>query len=355
MGPKPVTKDDYMYFIGIDVSRKTFHFHVADESGRRVTAAKRDNHPKEFRELVKPYAVSGVKVAIEVGNICFAASRAMRDEGAEVVVVNTYRNFLIRESMQKTDRLDAKQLCEQLRLGQLPKHPVFIPPPEAEVLRHMMQSRAKLVSKRTALSNEVTRIADQNGVYLAKSALNRKAGWDALRLQASAWEENARALIELRFRIFLCVQTELEAIEWRIIEHLEKNFQEDLRLLETIYGLGQITAATFLAYVVDVNRFESARELCRYVGLAPLVRESGNHREPGRITKQGNPLLRSYLTQVAIHVRRLPPEAPLRQWYEALVKRRGWRKARIALARKITSIAYGVLKHRRPFDPRLAR
>ena len=342
-----------MHFIGIDVSRKTFHFFISDETGRRVAAAKRDNSLKEFRDLVTPYTSSGVKVAIEVGNVCFAASRAMREEGAEVVAINTYQNYLIHQSMQKTDRLDAKQLCEQLRLGQLPKHPVFIPPPEAEVLRHMVQTRAKLVSKRTALSNEVTRIADQNGVYLTKSALNRKAGWDALRLEASAWDESPRALVDLRFRIFLCVQEELHAIEWRIAEHVEKHFQTEVRLLETIYGLGQITAATFLAYVVDVNRFESARELCRYVGLAPLVRESGNHREPGRITKQGNPLLRSYLTQVAIHVRRLPPEAPLRQWYEGIVKRRGWRKARIALARKITSIAYGVLKHRRPFDRQL--
>lgn len=344
-----------MHFIGIDVSRQTFHYFIADESGRRVGAAKKNNDLNEFRELVRPYAASGVKVAIEVGNICFSASRAMRAEGAEVAVVNTYRNFLIRESMQKTDQLDAKQLCEQLRLGQLPKHPVFIPPPEAEALRHMVQSRAKLVSKRTALSNEATRIADQNGVYLSKSALNRQAGWDALRLQASAWQENARALVELRYRIFLCVQQELDAIEWRITEHLEKHFQEEVRLLETIYGLGQITAATFLAYVVNVDRFGSARELCRYVGLAPLVRQSGNYQEPGRITKQGNPLLRSYLTQVAIHVRRLPESAPLRQWYEAIVKRRGWKKARIALARKITAIAYGVLKHRRPFESQLVR
>ena len=67
----------------------------------------------------------------------------------------------------------------------------------------------------------------------------------------------------------------------------------------------------------------------------------------------GNSLLRGYLTQVAVAVlrSRCTDALPLQFWYERLRKKKGWRTARVALARKMTAIAFGVLKTNRPFDP----
>ncbi len=340
-----------MYFIGIDVSRKTFHFFVSDSLGKRVTSGKLANEENAFVQLVSQYAADGVLVAIEVGNITFGMARAMRLAGAEVRVVNTYQNALIRKSMQKTDALDAKQLCEQLRLGQLPKHPVYIPTLEAEELRLLISSRAHLVRKRTAISNEMTRLADQHGVYLAKSALSREGGWDQLKLVQGSWSQLHKDFLETQYQMFSVLHTKIQSYDWMIVERVEIQHGEEMRLLDTIFGMGQTTIATFLAYVFPIDRFKNAREVCRYVGLSPAIRQSGDSKEPSRITKQGNALLRSYLTQTAIHVRRLTTDHPLRRWHDAVVKRRGWKKARVALGRKMVSIAFGVLKHRKPFDP----
>ena len=107
-----------------------------------------------------------------------------------------------------------------------------------------------------------------------------------------------------------------------------------------------------IGQVEDISRFHSARELCRYVGLTCAVRQSGKTMHMGHINKCGNGRLRGYMTQAALHLlRHAQSDDPLVKWYMQVKSRRGWRKARVALARKLVAVCYGILKHRTPYDP----
>jgi transposase len=145
------------------------------------------------------------------------------------------------------------------------------------------------------------------------------------------------------------------------IAEIEKGMQDlidqhpDLRqkrdLLISIPGIGDITAANFIAEVPDVNRFESAAQLAAYAGLTPRHHQSGSsiHRS-GHLGKTGNKHLRSALFLPAITAMRFNP---ILRSLVARLETRGKSRMTIvgAAMRKLAHLAYGVLKHQRPFDP----
>lgn len=339
-----------MYFIGIDLSRTTFHYYVCDQAGQRVASgAKQELTEATLIALCERFPES--QIALEAGPATFRFARALTKAGASVFVVNTRTNYLIRQSMQKTDARDAKMLCEQLRQGKLPEISVYVPSAEVEELRNLIAFRATLVSERSATSIRGMGLAARNEVYLKGGTLTSKQGWQNTALLATKWPAAQSAMFQFQHANFLALEAQINALEWKIVESVEQLFPEQARLLESIPGVGQLSMAVLLAYIVDIKRFQDVRQLCSYVGLAPAIRDSGQHKSKLGISKAGNPLLRSYLTQAALAIRRLPEEHPLRAWYASVLSRRGWQKARIALARKLVAIVFGVLKKQRPFDP----
>ena len=345
-----------MRYAGIDVQKGQSHFYIQDDLGKKIEGGLADTDPQAFSDLVSRHrGDEGISVVMETGNLSFILARAMKEAGAEVFIVDPYQNALIARSRKKTDRLDARQLSEQGRLGILPPHSVYVPSDKAEDLRRLVSARARLVKERTALSNRAIRVADRNQHPVKRSSLSWGAAWRLLEAASANWSEVDRLLIRQYARDAARLREQIKELEEMIERLLERDFGRECRLLMTIPGIGPITAAALIAQVEDVKRFGSARQLCGYLGLAPSVRRSGKMVMDGRITKKGNGRLRGYLTQAALHcLRSMGPRDPLRLWYESVRKRRGWKKARVALARKLASIAYGVLVHGRAYDPAYA-
>lgn len=339
-----------MYFIGIDLSRTTYHYYVCDEGGKRVVSGgKQELTVESLVGLCERFP--GARIALEAGPATFRFARALEKAGASVFVVNTRTNYLIRQSMQKTDARDAKMLCEQLRQGKLPEVSVYVPSAEVEELRNLISFRATLVAERVAATIRAKGLAARNEVYLKAGTLTSKQGWQTTAILAAHWPAAQAAMFQFQYANFLSLEAQINALEWKIIESVEQLFPEQARLLESIPGVGQLSMAVLLAYIVDIKRFQNSRHLCSYVGLAPAIRDSGQHKSKLGISKAGNPLLRAYLTQAALAIRKLPEDHPLTKWYSSVLSRNGWQKARIALARKLVAIVFGVLKKRRPFDP----
>ena len=149
-----------MRYLGIDIQKKQSHFHIQDEKGKKIVGGTVLTRPDCFAALARKYDDGeGLRVALETGNLTFPVARALAKAGADVFVVDPYQNALIARSTKKTDRLDAKQLCQQRRLGMLPPDRVYVPSVQAEDLRRLMSARARLIKERTALSNRAVRLA----------------------------------------------------------------------------------------------------------------------------------------------------------------------------------------------------
>jgi transposase len=149
------------------------------------------------------------------------------------------------------------------------------------------------------------------------------------------------------------------------LDHQVKSLQQDIQsfihrhpdlkrqrdLLTSIPGVGILTAARFLAEVPDISVFDSARQLAAYAGLTPGRCDSGSSvHKPSHLVKTGNSALRRDLYFPAIVAKQ---HNPILQQFSLRLAARGLPPKAIvaAIMRKLLHIAFGILKHQRPFDP----
>lgn len=118
-------------------------------------------------------------------------------------------------------------------------------------------------------------------------------------------------------------------------------FPEVETLLE-IYGIGLYTALVIVGELGEVHRFRSAKQVGAYAGLATRVHQSGDHCYHGSITREGSPLLRWVLVEVALHVTAV--DQSLKNFYARIRKRSSAKRARVAVARKLAEICWKRLR-----------
>jgi transposase len=130
---------------------------------------------------------------------------------------------------------------------------------------------------------------------------------------------------------------------------------EDIELLKTIPGFGEVSSKTVFAAISTIKRFKRAKQLTSYCGLVPTVRSSGERADYGHITREGRSEVRQIAVQSAHAVLRCKTieSFPLRKWHARVAKRRGFKTAIVGLVRKLIEIAFYVLRDRRAFDLRL--
>jgi len=124
---------------------------------------------------------------------------------------------------------------------------------------------------------------------------------------------------------------------------------EICRLLETLPGVGKILAVTIRYEIDDIGRFLSAQKLCSYAGLVPSTYSSGGKTYQGKITKQGNRWLRWAMIEAAQQASRIDP------WLAEVfqrIEKKGKKKARVAVARKLLGVVYRVWNEKRPYEKR---
>ena len=170
------------------------------------------------------------------------------------------------------------------------------------------------------------------------------------RLQSGIQSKSVLADIENHITF---LNKQIASIEQRIRDLFDQHpdLREQRDLLTSIPGIGDTTAANFIAEVPDVTRFKSANQLAAYAGLTPRKHDSGSsvHRR-GRLVKTGNKRFRTALFMPALIAMRYNPIV------QALVERmqeNGKNQMTIvgAVMRKLVHLAYGVLKTGKPFDP----
>jgi transposase len=336
-------------YCGIDLAGLSSYVYITDKRGEKLHSGFVETSKESFAKLLKPYMRFGMKVAIEAGNQTAWVYETLVKLGAKVTVVNPTKVKLIAESRRKTDKVDAKVLCELLRLDGLP-NPVHMPGPEMRALRGLLAGRRQLVSMRTKCCNVVRGMLRQEGFTLPPRALSTARVWQTLAL--TKFEQTHLIWIVAAF--YIVFEALSRAISW-LDSELAKREKSDPRVarLKTIPKVGRIASLTFLAAVDDVGRFSSARKLVSYAGLAPTVRSSGEQTQYGPITREGRGELRAVWLQIAHLVAHDTKRAtqPLRTWYNRIARKRGPKTALVALTRRLLVIAYHMLSDGTDYDP----
>lgn len=312
--------------LGIDVSKGKFDVALrwADGRGRSRVFANGEAGFKQLRAWLEKLGVGTVHACLEsTGTYGLALAEFLHRAGHVVSVVNPacIKAFAQSElSRAKTDRVDAKliaRFCAAMRPA--PWQP---PAPELSQLQALVRRL---------------------------EALGQMVQQERNRLEAPGISEPVRASVE---RTLEMLEGELKHVHKQIADHIDRH--PDLKrrrdLLCSIPGIGQTTGARLLSEMSGIE-FGRARQVAAYAGLVPSPRESGTSvRGKARLSKRGNARLRRALYWPAIVAMRHNPV--LRAFAQRLLEAGKPKLVVIAaVMRKLLHLAFGVLKHGRPFDP----
>lgn len=227
---------------------------------------------------------------------------------------------------QKHDRRDADLLLTLLREDRFPE--IWMPSTEQRDLRTLLRDRDQWVRMRSRVQHTLQAIA-----------LNH-----ALRQGRRLWSTQGQSALQALPLPRYTAQRRNELLgmygqlQKRILE-LDKEVESQARQrpqadrLMTHPGVGPVTALATEVFLGDPSRFTTGNEVASYVGMIPCERSSGKRQRLGKLTKEGNKLLRYLWTEATMHA--VEKDAELKRFYRRKLVQKGMGKARIAVARKL--------------------
>jgi transposase len=243
----------------------------------------------------------------------------------------------------KNDGNDAEAICEAVSRPGMRFVPVKNAEQQAVLCLHRI--RAGLIKERTAAINQLRGLLAEFGLVMPKGR------YGAQRHIPRILEDAENGLPMLARRLLHDVCLRLNAMNEQLLaydrelEHLAKE-SETARRLMTIPGVGAVTATAMLASVGDPKQFKNGRAFCAWLGLVPRQYTTGGKIRLGRITKRGDVYLRTLLIHGtrAVLSRVQEKSDGVSRWTRALIERRGYRRAAVALAAKNARILWALMR-----------
>jgi transposase len=317
-------------YVGIDLHRRrSVIVRMTPESERLGSTVRIDNDPFELAQLVASWGESP-EVVLEATYGWYWAADVLADAGVNVHLAHPLgvKGFAYRRV--KNDELDARDLADLLRMGRLPE--AWVAPPEVRGLREEVRHRCKLVALRSGLKAQVHSVLAKQGVHVPVSDLFGVGGTKLLDKLGLDAPFQARVL-SLR-RLIEAFTFEIDVLARRTAGQLARD--PGYKAIQVIPGVGPILGAVFVAEIGDVTRFARPQQLCSWAGMTPRHRESDTKVHRGRITKQGNHLVRWAAVEA---VQRLYGGA-IGRTRARLTEKRGANIAKVAAARKLLTLVY---------------
>jgi transposase len=345
---------DYDIFIGLDVDKKKIAITCTDHG----TLCRSLSMPYSATQLLnytrKHFAGQRVAFAYEAGPTGFGLYDELTAAQHPCVVVTPSMVPSAPRNKVKTNRLDSKKLSEGLRGGQLKG--IHVPPQIYRELRHLVQLRDTQVAQLKATKCRIKSLLLYEGIPFP--AANGKWSAQVLReLETLPCNMSVRFKLDrlidaLQFHYLTAARVQKEI---RRFCNQEQGLKNSIAFLSSLPGVGNITATHAVARLGDWQQIDNVRQIAGFLGLVSQEHSTGEKEKRGPITRIGDARLRNKLIQCAWTAIRQDPElrAFYRQVYERQPKKVAARKAIVAVARKLTTRMYAVLKQQRPYVVRV--
>ena len=343
---------EFDIFSGLDVDKKSIAVTFMSHQGilQSFSIPHRAEHLLNY--VSKHFGGKKIAFAYEAGPTGWGLYDKLTSEGHLCVVAAPSMIPKVPGQRVKTNRLDSQMLSEHLRGGQLKS--VHVPSEPYRQLRHLIQLRDTFVKDAVAMKLRIKAMLTLEGLEFPLAPPGSQ--WSLIVI---AKLKKLSCSGPLRFKLDRLLES-LESSEKQAlhtIREIRRFYQQDPELcqaiehLKSISGIGEIVASHLLARIGDPQQIAHVRQLGGFLGLAPTERSTGERVARGSITRSGDGRLRSKLIQAAWSAIRQDPE--LREFYRSVYQRhprdRAARKAIVAVARKLTTRIYAVLKQRRPY------
>jgi transposase len=332
-------------YVGLDVSLKQTWISVR-QNRKRIWRGKCLSHPRAVADAIRQHAPNAVLVVFETGALATWFHHALTAEGLPAVCIDArHAKAALDTAPNKTDANDADGLALLAEAGFFRE--VRVKSWEAMPVRTLVGGRAQLIAISNDLSNQIRGIMKTFGLVVPKGGGRR-------------FETNVRALLEGQAALAGSVLPLLEA--WRAVRVQTAKLDRQLvavarkspacRLLMTVPGVGTITALSDTTMIEDPANFANSRAVGAFVGLTTRSYQSGEVDYDGHISRRGDKHVRALLYEAAtVVLTRVRSDSALRRWGLKLKEKVGFKRAAVAVARKLAVILHALWRDGRVFDP----
>ena len=324
------------HYAGIDVSLEQSSVCVVDATGRIVREAKVASEPEALITFLRGLTLRLVRIGLEAGPLSQWLQAALVKAGFEAVLLETrHVKAALSAMIVKTDRKDARGIAQLLRMGWF--RPVHCKSPPAQEVRALLVARKQLQAKMRDVEFSLRGLLRGFGLKVGEVSKGQFAARVRLLTAGHAMlEQIAEAMLRAREAL----HTEFNKLHRSMLAIVRSD--EVCRRLMSVPGVGALIAVTFTSAVDQPERFSRSRAVGAHFGLTPKKYQSGETDITGAVSRVGDPMVRTALYEGAhIMLTRAVRFSSLKRWALEVAKRRGMKRAKVALARKLA-----VLLHR---------
>lgn len=322
-------------FIGLDVSLASTAICVLNTHGKVMKETTVASEPEALAEFLRSLCGTVIAVGLEAGPLSQWLHKHLTDAGFEIVLMETRQVKGALQAMPiKTDRRDALGIARLLQMGWF--RPVHCKSVSAQEMRAVLTARKSIQQACLNLELSVRGVLRNFGLKMGKIAKGR---FEARVQELTVGNPMLEAATDPILRARAALRSELAGLEKLTRDRAGRD--PICRLMMTMPGVGAVVALTVKSAIDDPRRFSSSKDVGPWVGLTPRREQSGERDIVGQITRAGDVVLRTALYQAATVMLNRGRSNWLSAWALQVAKRRGKKRATVALARRI-----GVVLHR---------
>jgi transposase len=332
-------------WVGIDVHKNSLHVALKRQDGWSTSFVTSPNY-QALVEKIKSLAPNTALIAYEAGPTGFALARFLEKAGMPVIVVAPSKTPRPVTRGAKTDSLDCRMLADFAAKDML--FGISIPTEEEEAQRSLVRRRHDLAE---SLRRAKQRIRSHL-LFLGMPEPKELKTWSqaAIRvLEKVSLPLWAKQTLTSLLREYAFLEKELKILgrQLQTICH-QKEHREVVACLQSVFGVGPLVSVTFRLELFAPERFDRPEEVTSYLGLAPLVRQSGEGKPRGSLVPCGQTRLRSLLVEAAWQWKSKDPDAE--RCYRRILGACGCaQKAIVAVARKLAIILWRLSVEKRGY------
>ena len=348
--PKHQVTNEEDLFVGIDLHKHRWHVTIRTVD-LELFSASIPGTWEALQRILARYHGHPLQAVYEAGYFGFRLHDRLVDHGIPCLV--TPPSLVPQEygNRVKTDRRDSSKLAHLLAKGMLKR--VWVPSEEELYHRQVIRRRRQLVRDRVRTQSRIKAELIFYGIHLEEP----KGRWTQIYFETlrsikfgNRWmQESFNRLLELYE--FLSGQIDKQTQLLRELSETEQ-YRERVEILQSIPGIGIISAMELLLELQDVSRFRRAEQLAAYVGLTPSQYSSADKVRMGRITGIGKNTLRSLLVEASWIL--ISKDQTMREKYDRIKIRSGGKRAIVAIARTLLLRMRRMLLNKKAYELQLA-
>jgi transposase len=325
------------HYAGIDVSLEQSSVCVVDATGKIVREAKVPSEPEALVRFFGRLGLAVTRIGLEAGPLSQWLHAGLTEAALETVLLETRQvKAALSAMVVKTDRKDARGIAQLLRMGWF--RPVHCKSPPAQEVRALLVGRKLLQGK--LLDVELSIRGLLRGFGLKVGTVSK--GRFAVRIrELVTGQPMLERVIEPMLRAREALRAEYHALHRAMLGLVRDD--ATCRRLMTVPGVGALVAITFTSAVDDPARFGRSRTVGAHFGLTPKKYQSGETDVTGGISKVGDAMVRTALYEAAnVMLTRAGRFSVLKRWALEVARRRGMKRAKVALARKLSAVLHRI-------------